>query len=108
MLSVNNMFLDDFNPPAIAQGIATRLRNRRLVLNLSQQALATSSGVSLGSLKRFESKAEISLRNLIMIAVALRSTEEFATLFAAPNYQSIDDVLSEEESKTRKRGRKNA
>jgi len=42
--------------PAIAQGIAIRLRNRRLALNLSQQALATRSGVSLGSLKRFEAK----------------------------------------------------
>ena len=73
ILAVNNDFLDSFNPRAIAQGIASRLRNQRLSLNLSQQALATRSSVSLGSLKRFESKAEISLRNLIMIAVALRA-----------------------------------
>lgn len=106
-LAVNNDFLDSFNPRAIALGIASRLRIHRLSLNLSQQALATRSGVSLGSLKRFESKAEISLRNLLMIAVALRTTEEFASLFATPHYQSINDVLSEEESKTRKRGRKN-
>ena len=108
MLSANNLFLDDFNPPAIAQGIAVRLRNRRLALNLSQQALSARSGVSLGSLKRFESKAEISLRNLVLIVVALRATDEFATLFAPPHYQTIDDVLSEEKNKTRKRGRKNA
>ena len=107
MLSANNLFLDDFNPPAIAQGIAVRLRNRRLALNLSQQALSTRSGVSLGSLKRFENKAEISLRNLILIAVALRATDDFATLFAPPDYQTINDVLIEEENKSRKRGRKN-
>jgi len=35
-MSVNNDFLDDFNPRAIALRIATRLRNRRFALNLSQ------------------------------------------------------------------------
>lgn len=108
MLSTNNDFLNDFNPSVIAKGIASRLRNRRLALDLSQRALATRSGVSLGSLKRFESKAQISLSNLLMIAVSLRATEEFEAIFVTPPYQNIEDVVSEEKGRTRKRGRKNA
>ena len=106
-MSANLNFLDDFNPQALAKGIAMRTRQRRLSLNLSQQALSKRSGVSLGTLKRFESQAEISLKHLLMIAVALKATEEFLSLFAQEKYKSIEDVLSEKEIKKRIRGRRN-
>ena len=100
--------LEDFNPKALAQGIAKRVRARRLELNLTQSALAKRSGVSLGSLQRFENQAEISLKSLLKLAVALDATAEFKQLFSKVNYQHIDEVIASQENKTRKRGRKNA
>lgn len=108
ILSDNISSLDAFNPHAIARDVAGRVRNRRLAMNLTQQALADRSGVSLGSVKRFENKYEISLKHLLMIAVVLDATAEFSALFAGSRYQRIEDVLKASEVKTRKRGRKNA
>ncbi|MBV5349372.1 helix-turn-helix transcriptional regulator [bacterium] len=87
--------------------IAERLKRSRLELNLSQAALSAKSGVSWGSLKRFEHTGEISLRNLVMLAVALDSTEEFGLLFGKQQYQSIDELINKNKAKTAKRGRRN-
>ena len=80
---------------------------RRLELNLTRSALAKKSGVSLGSLQRFENEAEISLKSLLKIAVALNATEEFKQLFSKVAYKSIKDIIKNQENKTRQRGRKN-
>ena len=108
--STNNILvsnlIEDFNPKALAQGIANRVRARRLELNLTQAALAKRSGVSLGSLQRFENQAEISLKSLLKLAVALNASAEFKQLFSTVNYQHIEDVIDSQQNKTRKRGRK--
>jgi transcriptional regulator with XRE-family HTH domain len=107
ILSTNNFVLNEFNPSAILIGIATRVKKNRLELNLSQNALAKRSGVSLGSLKRFEQSSEISLKSLVLLAVVLDATEEFGLLFSGRKYQSIDHLLSNEKRKEAKRGRRN-
>jgi len=106
ILSDNDYQLDAFNPYAIAEGIATRFKQRRLEHNLTQVALADRSGVSLGSLKRFEQHYEISLRNLLLLAVTLDSAAEFAELFAGRHFNSIEEVLKAKAAKKRKRGRR--
>jgi transcriptional regulator with XRE-family HTH domain len=108
ILSDISILIDDFNPKAIAREIARNMKQRRLDADLSQQALAKRSGVSLGTLKRFETRSEISLKHLLMIAVALGATDEFHRLFTRKQYQSIDELIKVKEAKTRKRGRKNA
>ena len=100
-------FPDNFSPDALAKKVAGNLRQRRLFLDLTQKALAKKSGVSLGSLKRFESLGEISLKNLLLLAISLQATEEFLRLFEQPNYQSVDDVIRAKYVKIRQRGRKN-
>jgi len=107
ILSTNDFLLDDFNPGAILKKIAERVKRNRLELNLSQSALATNAGVSLGSLKRFEQTAEISLKHLVMLAVALDATSEFSLLFSQRQYQTIDELLTKDKAKTAKRGRRN-
>ncbi len=107
ILSDNYYDLDVFSPTAIAKQIAMRVREKRLMLNLSQQALAAKTGVSLGSLKRFENQYEISLHNLLLIAIVLQSTEEFLNLFSAMSYQNIDEVVKQKQTFKRKRGRSN-
>jgi len=105
ILTDNSYKPDDFNTAAISKSISNRFKSKRLALNITQSELALKSGVSLGSIKRFEITAEISLRHLIMIALVVGSTEEFTTLFAGKNYKSIEDVIASGKVKTRKRAR---
>ena len=108
ILSESDFVLDAFNPYAIAKGIAQRLKQKRLTMKLTQQALAKRSGVSLGSLKRFENTYEISLKHLLQLAVILDATEEFASLFPAAHFNSIEEVLRATTSKKTRRGSRNA
>ena len=106
MLSDKINFLDAFNPKALASMIAGKSRERRLTAGLTQQELAKKSGVSLGTLKRFENLHEISLKHLLMIAVALHCTEGFDLLFPPPQAQRLDDVIKSQHEIKRQRGRK--
>jgi transcriptional regulator with XRE-family HTH domain len=78
----------------IKQGIAKRVRARRREAKLSQSALAQRSGVSLGSVKRFEGMSEISLASLLRIAAVLGYTADFDKQKKKKNYQSLDEVLN--------------
>jgi transcriptional regulator with XRE-family HTH domain len=107
ILSFNEFLPEGTNAFAIAKDIALRLKARRLEQLLTRQKLAEKSGVSLGSLKRFENNYEISLKHLLALAIILDATEEFALLFTKKQYNSIDDVLKVQTEKTRQRGRRN-
>jgi len=96
--------LDDFNPVSIAEKLALKLRKRRLFLNMSQKSLSEKSGVSLGSIKRFEISGEISLKHLLKLALVLDALDEFHNLFPENEYNSIDDILRSRKQKERKRG----
>lgn len=76
-------------------------------LNYTQNYLAKVSGVSLGSIKRFENTGEISLKSLLKIAEILNAADEFSLLFTKKNYQSLDEIINSNKSKNRQRGRKN-
>lgn len=67
-----------------------QLRRRR---KISQKELAARSGVSLGSLKRFEQTGEISLQSLTKLAIALGVEGELETLFAEVPFESIEEVI---------------
>ena len=95
---------DEFNPLAIQRKIAVRTKKLRLGKNLSQAALSQLSGVSYGSLRKFESMGEISLKSLLKIAVALGATNEFDLLFGEQAYGSMDELLQIKKRKERKRG----
>jgi transcriptional regulator with XRE-family HTH domain len=107
MLADTNLIIDAFNPAGLAKLLAQRVRSRRLAGELSQAALSRHSGVSLGSLKRFETTGEISLKHLLMLAVALGAGGEFINLFPERPYQNLDDLLTQQTKPFRKRGRKN-
>jgi transcriptional regulator with XRE-family HTH domain len=106
ILSIKSDFIGS-SPVEIGRGISLRARTRRLELNLTQAALASRSGVSLGTLKRFERYGEISLKNLLLLAVALKSTDGFSSLFSSRNYSTFEEAVSQAAPKKRKRGRIN-
>lgn len=74
-------FVDITTQASIVKGLIQRVKQRRKELNLSQKDLASKSGVSYGSIRRFESEGEISLTSLLKIAQALNSLEDFNNLF---------------------------
>lgn len=80
---------------SIKNNIRDRARNKRKALKLSQEELAKRSGVSFGSVKRFENTGEISLTSLLKIAVILESEEDFNSLFSRRNYLSLQEVIDE-------------
>jgi len=87
----------------LAKDISKRAKQKRIQLNLTQQELAERSGVSFGSVKRFEQKGEISLKHLLQIAIVLRTAGEFESLFKEQRYQTIEDVIREKSKTERKR-----
>ncbi|MCI5857351.1 MAG: helix-turn-helix domain-containing protein [Agathobacter sp.] len=70
-----------------------RLRKRK---KLSQKELAAKSGVSLGSLKRFEQSGEISLQSFTKLAIALGVEDELDNLFTEVPFESIEEVIREQ------------
>lgn len=94
MLSMSNQFLNQKTPSEIAKNLAEKIKRQRKMLKLSQENLAQKSGVSLGSIKRFETKHEISLQSFIKIVIALDLDNEFENLFITKIYTSIDEVIN--------------
>lgn len=90
-------------PESVLAELATKARARRLALQLTQEGLATRSGVSLGTLKKFERTGQISLRSLLKIALVLDALDEFRTLFSEQpeSYRSLDELLSTDKKRQR-------
>ncbi len=74
-------------------GKIIRLRKRK---KITQKELAIRSGVSLGSIKRFEQSGEISLQSLSKIAIALEVEDELLDLFNHVPFSSIEEVINEQ------------
>ena len=86
-----------FNPKTpndIAHELVEKIKQHRKKLKISQAQLASKSGVSLGSIKRFESKYEISLNSFIKILIALNLEQDLENLFTQKDYNSIDEVIN--------------
>lgn len=58
-----NLLANFSSPDAIQRKIADQFKTRRLMQNLTQEALAKKSGVSLGTIRRFEQTGDISVNN---------------------------------------------
>ena len=86
------------------EALALRVRRRRLEMNLTQKAFALRAGIHLPTYRRFETIGETSLRNLALIAQALNMTADLDLLFTKPTYRNLDDLLSADKNKSRKRG----
>lgn len=90
-----NIFLfNQKTPTEIIKNLVLKIQDRRKKLKISQVELAQKSGISLGSIKRFESKYEISLSSFIKIAIALDLDKDLDNLFNQKNYTSIDEVIN--------------
>jgi transcriptional regulator with XRE-family HTH domain len=95
------------SPSDVLEEVRDRFKQRRLALNLTQSGLAKRSGVTLGSLKRFETTGLVAFDSLLRLALVLDCLGDFNAL-AADDGQSLtgrplDEVLAG--VRTRKKGR---
>lgn len=91
-----NFLFKTITPAEINSEIAKRIRAIRRRRKISQEKLSELSGVSLGSVKRFERSGEISLLSLTKIAIALGLEEDMQDLFANVTFNSIEEVKNAE------------
>lgn len=75
--------------------LAQRVRNIRKRRKISQEKRASMSGVSYGSIKRFEHTGNISLISLTKIAMTLNIADELRNIFTNVPYKDIQEVINE-------------
>ncbi|SKB53730.1 helix-turn-helix domain-containing protein [Maribacter arcticus] len=75
-----NKYSVDKLPRDIRIEIAHKHRKLRKQRGLSQTELAERSGVSLGSLKRFETKGQVSLESLLKLVFVLGRLSDFESI----------------------------
>lgn len=85
----------EVTPQEINLKIAERARAIRKRRKMSQERLSEKSGVSLGSVKRFERSGEISLMSLTKIAIALEIEQDMKSLFSDVPYRSLEEIDDE-------------
>lgn len=83
-------------PEEINLIVAENVRKIRKRRGISQKKLSELTGVSYGSIKRFETTGNISLLALTKIAVELDATQDVKSLFTSVAYQSIEEVINEQ------------
>lgn len=75
--------------------IAQRIRDIRKRRSISQKRLSEMSGVSYGSVKRFETTGQISLVSLTKLAMALDIAGDLRNIFTQIPYRDIQEVINE-------------
>ena len=82
-------------PSEMMETLKTNFKQRRKALGYTQPELASRSGVSLGSLKRFERFGQISLESLLKLALVLECLGEFGALCEVEESMpdSMEDLL---------------
>jgi transcriptional regulator with XRE-family HTH domain len=93
---LNTFLFERKTPVEIDQLIASRIRAVRKRRKISQKRLSEKSGVSLGSVKRFEQSGEISFLSLTKLVYALDMEEELIHLFEDVKPLSIEEILNEQ------------
>lgn len=82
-------------PEELDQKLAQRVRKIRKRRSITQEKLASISGVSYGSIKRFETTGQISLLSLTKIAIALDLADGLRNIFTQVPYKDIQEVINE-------------
>ena len=84
-----SQFVDVLTEQQAVCNLVNRYIKRRKLMKITQKQLSKKSGVSYGSIRRFETTGDISLMSLIKIASALECLEDFEHLF---NKMPIKDL----------------
>lgn len=84
------------NPTDILVDLPVKHKTLRKQMGLTQAELAKRSGVSLGSIKRFELTGQISLESLLKLAHVLNRLNDFELIFKPlDNLDRIEKLFSD-------------
>lgn len=86
-------------PAALMKELAAKTQQLRKKNGISQLELSKRSGVSFGSLKRFETSGQISLESLLKLAYFFNRLEDFTQVFQID--EGLEKVKKLFSSKTR-------
>ena len=92
----------------VRREIAERLKARRLSQGVTQRELAARSGMSLGSLKRFETTGLVALDSLLRLALVLGCLEDFDRVCTGSSElegRTLDELLKTPRKRQRGRAR---
>jgi transcriptional regulator with XRE-family HTH domain len=84
----------DFGPAPLLtmEKVRDQMRVRRKWLGWTQKELARRSGVSYGSIKRFETKCEISFHSLVKLAFYLDCLDGVDNLFLPKEFKTKEEA----------------
>jgi len=95
ILSEMNNYSIDKLPLQVLKNTAAKLKVLRRQNKYSQAELADRSGVSLGSLKRFETTGQVSLESFLKLLHVLDRLEEFDTILKlGEDLKAIEKLFS--------------
>ena len=90
------MYSLETTPLKVSQALAEKHRVLRKQLKMSQEEMAERSGVSLGSLKRFENTGKISLDSLLKLMHLLGRLNEFDNvMLVKENFDEVKKLFTE-------------
>lgn len=81
-------------PTEVERNTITLVKTLRKNEGWSQEELAERSGVSLGSVKRFETKGKISYESLLQLLYTLNYLESFNSVLKPENNRDIEQLFS--------------
>lgn len=96
------MDLNFIKPEEVVTLIGERLRKQRLFLEMSQAEVAARSGVGVNTVSNLEAGRNVSVENLVRIAMVLGRLHELQELFH-PQLNSVNDILRYESQSKRQR-----
>jgi len=91
-------------PEEVAQYLAKRVQQLRLLRSWKQSSLARRAGISLAALRRFEQTGKISLNGLLRLSFALARLADYEALLQPPPATSIDELATQSARARRRRG----
>lgn len=106
-IDLNALAFQGYSFAEIRVELTRRLRQVRLFQNMKQQQLANQSGLSLGTIKKFETGSTISFENVLRIVCALGLNNQLENLFLIEmnSIADLEKIEKLQNSKIRKRAR---
>lgn len=89
-------------PDELVKLLCGRLRQERLLQQMTQAEVAARAGIGVNTVSNLESGRNVGVENLVRVAMVLGRGKELEALFA-PQIDSLDDLQRFEETTTRQR-----
>ena len=74
--------------------LSKRFKFIRKRKGLTQKKISEISGVSYGSITRFEQTGDISMSSLVKLCVSMNIQEEIKKIFSDVPYKSVEEIIN--------------